>query len=159
MTCLIISWDRSVFWVLFLLLCLFLCDPMDCSTLGSPLLYYLLEFAQIHVHSISDTLILCCPPSPFAFSLSKHQDHFQWVGSSHQVEKVLELQLQYQSFQWIFRVDFLSDWLVWYPCSPGVSQESSPAPQFESISSLALSLLYGPILTSIYDYWKTHSFV
>ena len=45
--------------------------------------------------------------SPPALSLSQNQGLFQWVGSSHQVAKVLELQLQHQSFQWIFRVDFL----------------------------------------------------
>ena len=48
--------------------------------------------------------------------------------------------------------------MVGSPCSPRDSQESSPAPQFESINSLALSLLYGPILTSVHDYWKNHSF-
>ena len=72
--------------------------------------------------------------------------------------KVLELQLQHQSFQWIFRVDFLWDWLVWSPCCLWDSQESSPQPRLESINSLALSLLYGPALTSIHDYWKSHSF-
>ena len=46
-------------------------------------------------------------PSPPAFNLSQKQGLFQWVGSSHQVAKVLELQLQHQSFQWIVRVDFL----------------------------------------------------
>ena len=46
-------------------------------------------------------------PSPSAFNLSQHQSLFQWVNSSHQVAKVLELQLQHQSFQWIFRIDFL----------------------------------------------------
>ena len=46
---------------------------------------------------------------------------------------------------------------IWSPCSPRDSQESSPAPQFESISSSALGLLYGPALTSIHDYWKNHS--
>ena len=49
---------------------------------------------------------------------------------------------------------FLVDWLVWSPCCPGDSQEYSPAPQFKSIRSSALSLLTGPTLTSIYDYWK-----
>jgi len=63
-----------------------------------------------------------------------------------------------QIFQWIFRIDFLSNGLVWSPCSPRHSQESSPTPQFKSINSSALSLLYGPILTSILDYWKNHSF-
>ena len=55
----------------------------------------------------------------------------------------------------IFKTDFLQDWLVWSPCSSGDSQESSPAPQSESINSLGLSLLYGPTLTSVRDYWKT----
>ena len=49
--------------------------------------------------------------------------------------KVLELQLQHQSFQWIFRVDFLKNWLFWSPCCPRDSQESSPAPQFKNINS------------------------
>ena len=47
------------------------------------------------------------PSSPFAFNLPQHQDLFQWIGSSHQMGKVLEFQLQHQSFQWLFRVDFL----------------------------------------------------
>ena len=83
---------------------------------------------------------------------------FEWVSSLHQVARVLEFQLQHQSFQWTFRTDFLSDWLVLSPCSPRDSQESSPTPQFKSINSLALSLLYGPTLTSIHDYWKNHCF-
>ena len=61
-------------------------------------------------------------------------------------------------FQWIVRTDFLSDWLVGSPHSPGASQETSPAPQFKNINSLVLSFLYSPTLTSIYDYWKNHSF-
>ena len=64
--------------------------------------------------------------------------------SSHQVAQVLEFQFQHQSFQWVFRVDFPLGWLVWSPCCPRDSQESSPAPQFESINSSALSLLYVP---------------
>ena len=53
--------------------------------------------------------------------------------------KVLEL--QHQSFQWIFRIDFLQGWLVGSPCSPRDSQESPPTPQFKSINSSALSVL------------------
>ena len=49
----------------------------------------------------------------------------------------LEFQLQHQSFQWIFRTDFLQDWLAWSLCSPRDSQESSPTPQFKSINSKA----------------------
>ena len=59
---------------------------------------------------------------------------------------------------WIFRDDFLWDTLVWFPCRPRNSQESSSAPQFESISSSALKLLCGPMLTSVHDYWKNYSF-
>ena len=51
--------------------------------------------------------ISCLSPHSPVFNLSQHQGLFHWVGSSHQVAKILELQLQYQSFQWIFRVDFL----------------------------------------------------
>ena len=62
------------------------------------------------------------------------------------------------SSEWILRVDFLQNGLVWSPCGPRDSQESSPTPQFESINFLSLTLLYGPTLTSIHDYWKNHSF-
>ena len=57
-------------------------------------------------------------------------------------DQKLELQLQHQSFQWVFRVDFPSDWLAWPPCSPRNSQESSTVPQLESTNSLALNSLY-----------------
>ena len=107
---------------------------MDCSMSGSTVLHDLPEFDQTNVHWVGDTIQPPHPllsPSPFAFNLSQHQGLFQWVGSSHQVVKLLELQLQQQSFQWIFRVDFLYDWLVGSPFCPRDSQESSPAPQFE----------------------------
>ena len=118
----------------------------------------LLQFAQTQFHWASDVTQLShllSPASPPALNLSQPQGLFQWV-SSHQVAKVLEL--QHQSFQWIFRVDFLQDWLVWSPCCPRDSQESPLTPQIKSIDSLVLSLLYGPALTSIRDYWKNHSF-
>ena len=117
--------------------CPTVCDPKDCSVPGFPVLHHLLELAQIHVHSVRDAIQPSHPlssPSP-AFNLSQHQGLFQWVSSSHGVAKVLEIQLQHQSFQWIFRIDFL-DWLVWSPCSPWDSQESSPTPQLKIINSL-----------------------
>ena len=118
----------------------------------------LLKFTSIESVRLSKYYPLL-PTSPFAFfNLSKHQGDFQWVGSLHQVAKVLELQLQHKSFQWIFRTDFFYKWLLWYPCSPRELQESSLAPQFKSISSSVLSLLYGQTLTSVHDYWKNHSF-
>ena len=75
-------------------------------------------------HSTISSLL---PPSPPAFNLFQHQGLFQWVGSSYQVAKVWEL--QHQSLQWIFRTDFLKEWLVWSPCSPRDSQESSLTPK------------------------------
>ena len=141
--------------------CLALCNPMNYSKLGFPVLHHLPELAQTHVCWVSDATQPSHPlssPSLPAFNLFQHQGLFQRVSSLHQVAKVLELQLQHQSFQWIFRVDFLSHWLVWSPCSPSHSQESSPTAQFQSISSSVLNLLYGRNLTSARDYWKNHSF-
>ena len=77
---------------------------MDCSMPGFPVLHYLPKFAKTHVHWVSDAVQPFHPlsaPSPPAFNLSQHQGLFQWVGSSHHVAQVLELQLQHQSFHWI----------------------------------------------------------
>ena len=65
---------------------------------------------QTHIHWVGDAIQPSYPlssPSPLAHNLSQHQEIFKWVSSSHQVVQVLELQLQHQSFQWIFRTDFL----------------------------------------------------
>ena len=73
---------------------------------GFPVHHQLPELAQTLVHWVSDAIQPSHPlssPSPPAFNLSQHQGLFQRVSSSHQVAKVLELQLQHQSFQWIFR--------------------------------------------------------
>ena len=84
--------------------------PMDCRTPDLPVHHQLPEITQIHAHWVSDAIQPSHPllsPSPPAFNLSQHQGLFQWVSSSHQVAKVLEFQLQHQSFQWIFRTDLL----------------------------------------------------
>ena len=89
--------------------CPTLCDPMDCSTPGLPAHNQLPELAQIHVHWVSDAIQPSYPLlslSPPAFNLYQHQGLFHWVSSLHQVAKVLEFQVQHQSFQWIFRADF-----------------------------------------------------
>ena len=90
--------------------CLTLCDPMDCSTPGLPVHHQLLEFTQTHVHWVGDAIQPSHPlssPSPPAFNLSQHQGLFKWVISLHQVAKLLEFQLQHQSFQWTPRTDLL----------------------------------------------------
>ena len=104
------------------------------------------------------TISSCAVPFYFCLQSFPTSGSFPASWSSHQVAKVLELQPQHKSFQWIFRVDLLKVWLVWSPCNPRDSQESSPAPQFESINSLALSFRYGPTFIPIHDYWKNHSF-
>ena len=90
--------------------CLTLCNPMDCSTPGCPVVHYLLEFAHTHVDWVNDAIQPSHPPSPTsppALNLSQHQGLLQWVSSSHQVAKALKFQLQHESFQWTFRTDFL----------------------------------------------------
>ena len=112
-------------------LCPTLCNPMDWDTPGFLVLYHLLVVAQTHFHWVSDAIRPSHPLSPLSppiFNLSQHQGLLQWVSSVHQVAKVLELQLQHQSFRCIFRVDFLLDWLVWSPHCPRNSWESSPIP-------------------------------
>ena len=137
-----------------------LCNPMDCSTPGLPVHHQLLESTQTHVHCVSDAIQPSHPllsPSPFAFIFPSIK-----VFSN---ESVLGIRWsKYWSFSFSispsnehpglisFRI-----WLIWF-CSPRNYQESSPAPQFKSINSWALSFSYGPILTSIYDYWKNYSF-
>ena len=82
--------------------CPTLCDPMNCSTPGLPVHHQLPEFTQTHVHQVGDAIQPSHPlssPSPPAPNPSQHQGLFQWVNSSHEVAKVLEFQLQHQSFQ------------------------------------------------------------
>ena len=101
-------------------LCPTLCDSMDCSTSGFPVLHHLWEFVQTHVHWVGDAIQQCHPlflPSLPALKLSRHQGPFQWVGCLHEVAKVLELQLQHRPSNeysglilfWIDWFDFLAD--------------------------------------------------
>ena len=87
-----------------------LCDPIDCSTPGLPVHHQLPESTQNHVHWVGDAIQPSHPlsfPSPPALNRSQHQGLFKWVSSSHQVAKVLELQLQNQSYQRTPRTDLL----------------------------------------------------
>ena len=138
--------------------CLTLCDPMDCSMRGLPVLHHLLEPAQTHDYWVSDAIQPSHPlssPSPPAFSLSQHQHLFQWVSSSHQSigvsasTSVLPVNIQ----DW-----FILGWTGWISLqSKGLSRVFSNTTA-QKLSSSALSFLYSPPLTSIHDYWKNHSF-
>ena len=124
---------------------------------GFPVLHSLPEFAQTHTPCVSDAIQPShplLPPFPPALNLPQHQGLFQWVGCSHQVDKALEL--QHQSFQWIFKVDFLQDWLILSPCCLRDSQESSlptiwkhqffgPQPSLWSNSNICTWLLEKPL--------------
>ena len=117
-----------------------------------------IKFMSIELVMPSNYLILYCPlllpssifPRIRVFS-NKSVLQIRWP-------KYWEYYLEHQSFQWIFRYDFLWDGLTGSPCDPR-TQESSPTPVFfKSINSLVLSFLYSPTLTSKHDYWKNHSF-
>ena len=132
---------------------------MDCSTPGFPVLHYLSEFAQTHVESMMpfNHLILCHPllllPSIFS-SIRVFSNE-----SALQIRKPKYWSFSFSispSNEYLRLVSFTTD--CFDLCSPRDSQESSPVPQFESINSLALSLFYGPTLTSIHDCWKNYSF-
>ena len=90
--------------------CPTLCDPMNCRMPGLPVHHQLPESTQTYVRRVGDAIQPSHPlssPSPPAFNLSQHQSLFKWVSSSHQVAKILEFQLQHQSFQWTPRTDLL----------------------------------------------------
>ena len=140
--------------------CPTLCDPMDHSTPGLPVHHQLPEFTQTHVHWVSDAIQPSHPlslPSPSALNFpsirvfSKESAlHITWP--------------KYWSFSFSISpsneysglISFRIDWFDLLALQGTL--KSSLAPQFESINSLALSLLYGPTLTSVHDYWKNHSF-
>ena len=138
-------------------LCLILCDPMNCSMPGLPVHHQLSEFTQTHVHWVGDAIQPFHPlssPSPPAFNHFQHHGLFKWVSSLHQVAKVLEFQLQYHSTsnEYSGSISFRIDWFDLLAIQG--TQVFSLAPQFKNINSLALSLLYGPTLTFVHDYWK-----
>ena len=95
--------------------CTTLCDPMDYTTPSFQVYYKLLELAQTHVHQVGDAIQLLhplSPPFPPAFSLSQHRDLLQWVSYSHQVTKILELQLSLSpSNEYSVLISFRIDWL------------------------------------------------
>ena len=107
-------------------LCPNLRDPIDCSIPGLSVPHHHLKFAQVHVHGFSDAIQSShplTPSSPSALNPSQHQGLFEWANCLPQMTKMLEFQLQHQSFQQVFRVDFPWDWLVWSPCCQKDSQE------------------------------------
>ena len=143
--------------------CSLMSDFLWLHVLQHTRLPYLLLFAGVcsnscplsqwfHPTISSFAILFFCPqsfPAPGSFPLSQlfvSGGRKYWSFSSASV------------LQWVFRVDFLWDWLVCSLSCPRDPQESSPATQFKSINHFALSLLYGPTFVSIHNYWKNHSF-
>ena len=133
---------------------------MDCRTSGISALHTLPEFAQTHVHWVNDAMHIfhpLSPPSPPALNLSQLQSFpVSWFFASRgqSTSASASASVLSMNIQGWFPIGLM----VWSPCCPRGSQESSPTPQFQSINSSVLSLLYGPTLTSIHDYWKNHNF-
>ena len=119
--------------------------------------------SKTHVHWVTDAIQPYHPlllPSSLVLNLFQHQSLFQWVSCLYHAAKVLELQLQHQPFQWIFRVDFLKEKVNWFDLL-AVQRTLKNLLQHHSLKSInysMLSLLYVLTLTSIHDYCKHHSF-
>ena len=139
--------------------CLTLCDPIDCSTPGLPIHHQLPESTQIHVHWVGDTIQpshpLSSPSSPClqSFPASGSFQMSQLSASGGQSIGSFSFNIS-PSNEYSGLNSFRMDWLDLLAVQGTV--ESSPTPQFKSISS-ALSFLYSPPLTSIHDHRKNHS--
>ena len=147
----------SCCWCSVAQLCPTLCDPMDCSMPGSSVLPCLPEFAQIHIHLVSDAIYPSYPlpsSSPFAFSLSQHQSFpMSWLFASDGQSIGASTSVLTMNIEGWFPLE-LTGFISLHPRD---SQESSPTPQFKTINSSALSFPYSPTLISIRDHWKNHS--
>ena len=136
------------------------CNPMDCSPPGFLVLHCLPEFAQTQVHWVGDAIQpshLLLPASPFALNLSQHQGLFQWAGSSHQMAKVVELQVQHQSFNEYSGL--ISFRIVWFDLlAVQGTLKFSPASLCKSINSSALNLFMVQLSHLYMTNWKNHGF-
>ena len=122
-----------------------LCDPMNHSTPGLSVHHQLPESTQTYVHWISDAIQPSHPllsPSLLAFNLSQNQGLFKWVSSLCQVDKVLQFQLQHQSFQWTTQDWSPLGWTGWISLqSKGLSRVfSNTTVQKHQFFSIQLSL-------------------
>ena len=126
---------------------------MNFSTPGFPVLHYFLEFAQTHVHWVGDATQLSHPLSLLsspALSLSQHEGLFQWIGSSYQVAKILELQHQSSSeFSGLisFRIDRL-DLLAVQGTLKSILQHHSLKAPFLQCSTFFMVQLSQPYMTT-----------
>ena len=139
-------------------LCLTLWPHELCSMPGFPVLHYLPELAQTHVHWVGDAIQ---PFYPLSFPFSSHPQSFPASGSFPMNQLFTSGDQTVGSSASVLPMSIQG----WFPLvltglislqSKGLSGVSSPL--FKSVSSSVLSLLYGPTLISVYDYWKNCSF-
>ena len=136
-----------------------LCNPMDCSISGFPVLHHLPELAQTHVYWVCDAIqpshsivtFSSCLQSFLASGSFPMSQLFSWGGQITGASALASF-LPKNTQDWS-----PSEWAGWISLQSKEPQESSPTPQFKSISSLVLSLLHSPTPTSIHDHWKNHS--
>ena len=142
-------------------LCLTLCNPMDCSTPSFPVLYQLPELTQTHVHRVGDAIQSFYPlwsPFPPIFNLSQHQGLFQWVSFRIKWPKYWYFSFSISpSNEYSGLISFRIDWL------DRLAVQGTLKSLLQHYSSKASILwcsafLYSPTLTSIHDYWKSHTF-
>ena len=164
----VLTTSKSLWWELWRLTLLLLFNR---SVVSESLRHHRLQDARLPCPSLSPRVCLnscplcgwCHPTISFSVAPFLLPSIFPGIGLFPN-ESTLHIRWpKYWSFwispsKWISWVDLPYDCMVWFPCSPRDSQESSPAPQFESTNSSVLSLLYDPTLISIYDYWEKHSF-
>ena len=139
--------------------CLTVCNPMDCSIPGFPILYYLPEFAQIHVHWDSDAIqpSHLSSPSPPAFNPPSVRVFCSESALCIRWPKQWSFSFSISSYsEYSEFISFRIDWFDLLAVQGNL--KSSPTPQLKSIKSLVLSFLCNPTLTSMHDYWKSHSF-
>jgi len=123
---------------------------MNCSMPRFPVLHYLPEFAQTHVHWDCDAIQPSHPLSPPFFSCLQSSPA---SGAFSQFFVSGDWSIEFLALASVLPMNSQGSFPDYWSCSPRDSQESSPGPQFKSSSSSTLNLLYGPALTSIHDYW------
>ena len=145
---------------IFLSLLLFSCNPMDCHTRGFLVFYYLPEFAQTHLDWVSYAIQQShplWPNSPSVINISQHQSIFQWVDSVSGDQSIGPSALASvlpKNIQGWFPWELTGLISLLFKGLSGVLSSTT----VEKHQYLVLSLVYGPTLISIYDYWKNHSF-
>ena len=161
--CAIVNCPFVLFFLFTTESCLILCNPRNYSTPGFPVLHYFPEFAQTHVHWVSDAIQPShplLPPFPSALDLPLHQGLFQWVSSLHQ--EVLSIRASASASASSLPMNIQG----WLPSgltgfislqSKGLSRAFSST-TVRNYQFFGISLLYRTTLTSIHDDWKNHSF-